>query len=100
MSNSFGTRGSQVRILPLRPIRHRNGTETPPEVAALLAWIRKQRFSSPEARSRAACLSSNIKHIESSPAARQLIAADLALLQASANVDHPLRHSRTQTRGL
>jgi hypothetical protein len=84
MTASFGTRGSQVQILPLRPIRHRNGTETPPEVAALLAWIRKQRFRSPEARSRAACLASNIKHIESSPSARRFIADDIACLQAEA----------------
>jgi hypothetical protein len=35
MTASFGTRGSQVQILPLRPIRHRNGTETPPEGAAV-----------------------------------------------------------------
>jgi hypothetical protein len=35
MTASFGTRGSQVQILPLRPNRHRNGTETPPEGVAV-----------------------------------------------------------------
>jgi hypothetical protein len=54
MTASFGTRGSQVQILPLRPNLHRNGTETPDlaipgNSKAFKAWWVQQCAADPRA---------------------------------------------------
>jgi hypothetical protein len=103
MTASFGTRGSQVQILPLRPIRHRNGTETPPEGVAVHIpgksksfkrwWQRHAASAPPELQIAAGRACATLEALEMKtkrPASRaymELCARDLAAF-ASAWAEH------------